>query len=93
MARVPYLEKPDLSEVDQDLLKRPIWLFKALVNSPNAARAFHGLGNIVVPSPKAYVSAVNKLGSKMETVNPQHQLSGSFRQAGLQQGLAMVCEV
>ena len=47
MARVPYLEPSDLAEADRDLLKRPIWLFKALVNSPNGARAFHGLGNYI----------------------------------------------
>ena len=47
MARVPYLEPSDLAPEDQDLLKRPIWLFKALVNSPKAARAFHGLGNYI----------------------------------------------
>jgi len=47
MARVPYLEADDLSPADQDLLKRPITLFKALVNSPNAARAFHGLGDYI----------------------------------------------
>ncbi len=47
MARVPYLEKSDLPEADQDLLNRPIWLFKALVNSPRAARAFAGLGGYI----------------------------------------------
>jgi alkylhydroperoxidase family enzyme len=47
MARVPYLEQSDLSPADQDLLKRPITLFKALVHSPNAARAFHGLGDYI----------------------------------------------
>lgn len=47
MARVPYLEPSDLSPADQDLLKRPITLFKALVNSPKAARAFHGLGDYI----------------------------------------------
>src|SRR3954449_3473562 len=47
MARVPYLEKSNLCEADQDLLKRPIWLFKALVNSPKAARAFSGLGSYI----------------------------------------------
>lgn len=47
MARVPYLEPQDLSPEDQDLLKRPIWLSKALVNSPKAARAFHVLGNYI----------------------------------------------
>lgn len=47
MARVPYLEKTDLAEADQDLLNRPIWLAKALVNSPKAARAFFGLGGYI----------------------------------------------
>jgi alkylhydroperoxidase family enzyme len=47
MARVPYLEKSDLAESDQDLLSRPISLFKALVNSPKAARAFSGLGGYI----------------------------------------------
>ncbi|HTC11524.1 MAG TPA: carboxymuconolactone decarboxylase family protein [Acetobacteraceae bacterium] len=47
MARVPYLEPADLTEADRDLLKRPITLFKALVNSPKAARAFHGLGDYI----------------------------------------------
>jgi alkylhydroperoxidase family enzyme len=47
MARVPYLEKSDLAEADQDLLNRPIALFKALVNSPKAARAFSGVGGYI----------------------------------------------
>jgi alkylhydroperoxidase family enzyme len=47
MARVPYLEKSDLAEADQDLLKRPIALHRALVNSPEAARAFSGLGGFI----------------------------------------------
>jgi alkylhydroperoxidase family enzyme len=47
MARVPYLEVSDLAPEDQDLLKRPISLFKALVNSPKAARAFSGLGGYI----------------------------------------------
>jgi alkylhydroperoxidase family enzyme len=47
MARVPYLEPSDLAPEDQDLLKRPISLFKALVNSPKAARAFSGLGGYI----------------------------------------------
>jgi len=47
MARVPYLEKTDLSAENQDLLKRRINLFQALVNSPNAARAFSGLGQFI----------------------------------------------
>jgi len=47
MARVPYLDPSDLAEADRDLLKRPISLHKALVNSPNAARAFSGLGQYI----------------------------------------------
>jgi alkylhydroperoxidase family enzyme len=47
VARVPYLEVSDLAPEDQDLLKRPIWLTKALVNSPKAARAFHTVGNYI----------------------------------------------
>src|SRR6202020_2395825 len=47
MARVPYLEVSDLAPEDQDLLKRPISLNKALVNSPKAARAFSGLGGFI----------------------------------------------
>ena len=47
MARVPYLELSDLSAENQDLLKRRISLFQALVNSPNAARAFGGLGTFI----------------------------------------------
>jgi alkylhydroperoxidase family enzyme len=47
MARIPYLEQSDLAPEDQDLLKRPIWLSKALANSPKAARAFSGLGQFI----------------------------------------------
>ena len=47
MARVPYLTVDDLSESDKDLLKRGITLHRALVNSPNAARAFGGLGQFI----------------------------------------------
>ncbi|OLT15458.1 carboxymuconolactone decarboxylase [Pseudonocardia sp. CNS-139] len=44
MALVPYLTEADLSEADRDLLARPINLFRALVNSPAAARQHHGFG-------------------------------------------------
>ena len=47
MARVPYLEMSDLSTENQDLLTRRISLFQALVNSPNGARAFGGLGHFI----------------------------------------------
>lgn len=44
MARVPYLSQDDLAPEDKDLLKRPITLHRALVNSPGMARAFGTLG-------------------------------------------------
>ena len=47
MARVPYLNPADLSPENQDLLKRPIALARALVNSPDAARAFFGVGQFI----------------------------------------------
>jgi alkylhydroperoxidase family enzyme len=47
MARVPYLQQSDLSEADQDLLARDINLNRALVNSPNGARAFSRLGGFI----------------------------------------------
>lgn len=39
MARLPYLDKEDLSPENQDLLDRPINLNRVLVNSPNCRRA------------------------------------------------------
>lgn len=47
MARVPYLAKSDLKPEDQDLLAREINLNRALVNSPNGARAFSRLGGFI----------------------------------------------
>src|ERR1700721_2022987 len=47
MARVPYLDVADLSTENQDLLKRPIALVRALGDSPNAARAFNGMGQFI----------------------------------------------
>lgn len=47
MARLPYLDKTDLSPEHRDLLAREITLFKLMVNSPNAARAFQGLGGYI----------------------------------------------
>lgn len=47
MARVPYLSKDDLQPEDQDLLARDINLQRALVNSPNGARAFGRLGGFI----------------------------------------------
>ena len=44
MARVPYLTQEDLEPHDRVLLDRPVNIFRALVHSPNGARAFarHG---------------------------------------------------
>ena len=53
MARLYYLDKADLAEKDQDLLARNINLFRALVHSPNAARAFSGLGGFIRHKSKA----------------------------------------
>jgi alkylhydroperoxidase family enzyme len=47
MARIPYLGKSDLAPADQELLARDINLQRALVNSPNAARAFGRLGGFI----------------------------------------------
>lgn len=47
MARLPYLDPSDLAPENQDLLKRPINLFRAMTHSPNGARAFHGLGEYI----------------------------------------------
>jgi alkylhydroperoxidase family enzyme len=47
MARVPYLDQSDLAAEHKDLLVRNINLFRAMVHSPNGARAFHGLGEFI----------------------------------------------
>ena len=47
MARVPYLSKSDLEPADRDLLAREINLNRALVNSPEGARAFSRLGGFI----------------------------------------------
>jgi len=47
MARVPYLDPSDLPSEHKDLLARNINLFRAMVHSPNGARAFHGLGEFI----------------------------------------------
>jgi alkylhydroperoxidase family enzyme len=47
MARVPYLDTADLSAENQDLLKRPINLHRALAHSPGAARAMNGIGQFI----------------------------------------------
>jgi alkylhydroperoxidase family enzyme len=47
MARVPYLDAADLAAEHRDLLKRPISLHRALVNSPGAALAMNGMGQFI----------------------------------------------
>jgi alkylhydroperoxidase family enzyme len=44
MARVPYLSESDLAESDRSLLSRPINLFRALANSPDALRRHSAFG-------------------------------------------------
>src|ERR1700730_17439557 len=47
MARLPYLDKPDLAAENQDLLSRNINLYRLLAHSPNGARSFMGLGKFI----------------------------------------------
>ena len=47
MARLPYIDIGELEDNDGDLLKRPINLFRQLVNSPGGARAFGTLGGYI----------------------------------------------
>ena len=47
MARLPYLDKSDLSAENQDLLARNINLVRALVHSPDGARAFGALAAFI----------------------------------------------
>jgi len=47
MARLPYIDIGELEDNDRDLLKRPINLFRQLVNSPGGARAFGTLGGYI----------------------------------------------
>jgi alkylhydroperoxidase family enzyme len=47
MARIPYFDCADLPPEHQDLLNRPINLFRALVNSPGAARGWSGIGHYI----------------------------------------------
>jgi len=47
MSRIPYLDQSDLPAEHKDLLARNINLFRAMVHSPNGARAFHGLGEFI----------------------------------------------
>jgi alkylhydroperoxidase family enzyme len=47
MARLPYLEPDQVAEQYRDMLKRNTNLHKLLVNSPEMARAFSGLGGYI----------------------------------------------
>jgi alkylhydroperoxidase family enzyme len=47
MARLPYLEPEDVAPEYRDMLKRNTNLHKLLVNSPDMARAFNGIGNFI----------------------------------------------
>jgi alkylhydroperoxidase family enzyme len=47
MARLPYLEADQVAPEYRDMLKRNTNLHKLLVNSPEMARAFNGIGNYI----------------------------------------------
>jgi alkylhydroperoxidase family enzyme len=47
MARVPYLDQQDLAPEHRDLLARSVNIVRALANSPNGLRAFHGLAEFI----------------------------------------------
>src|ERR1700720_2043456 len=47
MARLPYLEADQVAPGYRDMLKRNTNLHKLLVNSPDMARAFNGIGNFI----------------------------------------------
>jgi len=47
MARLPYLEADQIAPEYRDMLKRNTNLHKLLVNSPDMARAFNGVGNFI----------------------------------------------
>src|SRR5215467_5190960 len=47
MARLPYLEPVQVAPEYRDMLSRNINLDKLLVNSPDMARAFNGIGNYI----------------------------------------------
>jgi alkylhydroperoxidase family enzyme len=47
MARLPYLEADQVAPEYRDMLKRNTNLHKLLVNSPDMARAFNGVGSFI----------------------------------------------
>ena len=47
MARLPYLEPDQVAPEYRDMLKRNTNLHKLLVNSPDMARAFNGIGGYI----------------------------------------------
>jgi alkylhydroperoxidase family enzyme len=47
MARLPYVNKDDLSPENRDLLSRNINLIRLFAHSPGAARSFKGLGDYI----------------------------------------------
>ena len=47
MARLPYLEADQVAPEYRDMLKRNTNLHKLLVNSPDMARAFNGMGSYI----------------------------------------------
>src|SRR5258706_14197113 len=66
MARLPYLEADRVAPEYRDMLKRNTNLHKLLVNSPDMARAFNGIGGYIPfkskPDPRPRELAILQVG-------------------------------
>src|ERR1700742_4281838 len=66
MARLPYLEPEQVAPEYRDMLKRNTNLHKLLVNSPDMARAFSGMGSYIrfksKPDPRLRELAILQVG-------------------------------
>ncbi|MGY4471559.1 hypothetical protein ACVWWK_007268 [Bradyrhizobium sp. LB9.1b] len=63
MARLPYLEADQVAPEYRDMLKRNTNLHKLLVNSPEMARAFNGIGGSTSASRASSTRACGSLRS------------------------------
>ena len=73
-ARVPYLDADDLSPENRDLLERPIWLTRALVNSPDTARAFHDRIEIIINASRFQTEILGAVHQVENFRGSQHRL-------------------
>ena len=64
MARLPYLEADQVAPEYRDMLKRNTNLHKLLVNSPDMARAFNGVGGYIRSTASSTRACVNSRSSK-----------------------------